>query len=101
MPNTFERITATGSSAGATLGTVPVGATWVIIGFMASNIAGYQAEVTVTAAGKSLVKDVPLPAGSSLPLLDGKLVLLEGDTIEESCSVDAGVDFIISYMEMT
>lgn len=101
MANSFDRLLTSGTSAGSTLATVPVGAQWVVIGLMASNVAGYLITIDVTIAGTSLVKNVPIPEGSTLPLLEGKIVLNEGDTIDELCSVDAGVDYIISYMEMT
>ena len=101
MANTFNRILASGTSAGSTLGTVPAGAQWVIIGFLASNVIGYLVDVNVSIAGSSLVKNVPIPEGSTLPILDGKIVMNAGDTIDEVCSADAGIDFIISYMEMS
>jgi len=101
MANEFSRLVVSGTSAGSTLMTIPAGSTWVIIGFMASNVAGSLISIDIKAADKSLVQDVPIPAGASLSLLDGKLVLVAGDLLEEVCSVDAGVDYIISYMEMT
>lgn len=101
MANTFGRILTQGTSAGSVIATIPANTQWVIIGLMASNVAGYLITIDVTIAGTSLVKNVPIPEGSTLPLLEGKIVLNEGDTINELCSVDAGVDYIISYMEMT
>jgi len=100
MANSFDRILTSGTSAGSVLATVPLAKKWVVIGFMASNVAGYLITIDVTIAGTSLIKSVPIPDGASLPLLDGKIVLNDGDTIDEVCSVDAGVDYIISYMEM-
>ncbi len=101
MANTFNRLLVSGTSAGSTLVTIGVGATWVIIGLMASNVSGSLITIDVQLGAKYLVKDVPIPAGATLPLLEGKLVMVAGDTLDELCSVDAGVDYIISYMEMT
>jgi DNA-binding Xre family transcriptional regulator len=101
MANTFNRLVASGTLAGSTLKTMPAGTTWVIIGLMAANVSGSLLTIDLKAADKYLVKDVPIPQGSTLNLLEGKLVLVEGDTLEEVCSVDAGVEYIISYMEMT
>lgn len=101
MANTFNRLIASGTSAGSILKTMPAGTTWVIIGFMASNVSGSLLTIDIKAAGKYLVKDVPIPQGSTLNLLEGKMVLVPTDELEELCSVDAGVEYIISYMEMT
>jgi|GEM_PF-4416074 hypothetical protein len=103
MANSFDRIVATGTSAGSTIATVPDGVQWVIIGFTVANVAGYQVNIDVqlTPSDTYLVKNVPLPEGSTLPLLSGKQVLNAGDTIKELCSVDAGVEYLISYMEMS
>ena len=98
--STFNRIAATGSSAGSTLGTVGAGKQWIILGLQVSNIEGSLLTINVTAAGKSLATDIPLPAGSSLGLVDGKLVLNAGDTLTEQVSVDSGADILVSYMEL-
>ena len=99
MASTFNRILASGTSAGSTLVTIGAGKTWVVIGMMVANVADTLVTIDVSLGASSLADNIPLPAGSSLSLLDGKLVLIEGDTITEECSTDAGVDYIISYME--
>ena len=100
MANTFSRVLASGTLAGSTLKTVPVGSTLVIIGITASNVSGALLTVDMTVGGVSLAKGIPVPDGSTLGLLDGKVVMIEGDTLVEACSVDAGVDYIISYLEI-
>lgn len=101
MANTFNRLLVTGTSAGSTPITIGAGKTWVIIGLMASNVAGTLLTFSINIAGTSLAKNIPLPEGSSVSLLDGKIVMIAGDTLDEICSTDAGVEYIISYMEMT
>jgi hypothetical protein len=101
MANSFDRLLVQGTSAGSELVAIGVGVTWVIIGLMAANVSGTLITISVDIGGTYLVQDVPIPAGASLPLLDGKLVMTAGDTLNEICSMDAGVDYIISYMEMT
>jgi hypothetical protein len=101
MAETFDNILAAGTSAGSVLGTVPAGAKWVVIGHTISNTVGSLVTTSVTVGGVSMLKDVPIPAGSTLGALEGKLVLNVGETIEEVCSVDGAVDHVISYMEIT
>lgn len=101
MANTFNRLLASGTSAGSTLKTMPASTSWVVIGITVANVSGSLLTIDVAVAGTSLAQDVPIPDGATLNLLEGKLVLVAGDTLTEKCSVDAGVDYIISYMEIT
>ena len=101
MANSFNRLLVSGTSAGSTLVTIGAGVSWVIIGLIASNVSGALLTIDILVNDKHLLKDVPIPAGASLNVLEGKLVMVDGDTLDELCSVDAGVDYIISYMEMT
>jgi hypothetical protein len=101
MANSFNRLIASGTSAGSTLVTIGTGKTWILLGLMVSNVSGVLVEVDVEVAGKYLAKEIPMADGSSLSLLDGKIVMVAGDTLKEKCSTDAGVDYLISYMEMT
>jgi hypothetical protein len=48
-----------------------------------------------------LVKDVPIPAGASLSILDGKIIANVGDIIKVDCSVADKVSVVMSYMEQT
>jgi hypothetical protein len=47
------------------------------------------------------VKDVAIPVGSSLSVLDGKIVANVGDIIKIDCSVADKVSVVMSYMEIT
>ena len=49
-----------------------------------------------------LVKDIPIPAGSSVELLAGnKVVLQTTDVLKVDCSVAAKIDATLSIMEIT
>ena len=116
MANTFKVKTngAMPSSAGTplTLYTVPSSTTTVIIGLTLCNIhtTGVTASVqlvsdtsdTETNETVLLVKDVSIPAGSSLELLTGgKVVAQATDIIKIDCSVSAKLDATLSILEIT
>ena len=121
MANTFKTVTfaAEPASAGTpyVMYTVASSTTTVVLGLILTNI--HTAAITVevelnsdtanravannTANGISfLVKDVTIPAGSSLELLSGGKVVLEtGDKIQIDCSVADKVSGTLSIMEIT
>ena len=119
MANTFRVVTfaAEPNSAGTpyTIYTVPSSTTTVVIGLIISNIhtAQVTTEVelvsTTSGGGRAatngtsfLVKDVPIPAGSSLELLSGGKVILETtDAIRIDCSVADKLSGTLSIMEIT
>jgi hypothetical protein len=54
----------------------------VIIGCLISNThASTTAKVTVTLSGTSLVTGLEIPAGTSVELVQGKLVAVSGDAV--------------------
>ena len=121
MANTFKTVTfaAEPASAGTpyVMYTVASSTTTVVLGLILTNI--HTAAITVevelnsntanravannTANGISfLVKDVTIPAGSSLELLSGGKVVLEtGDKIQIDCSVTDKISGTLSIMEIT
>ena len=116
MANTFKVKTngAMPSSAGTplTLYTVPSSTTTVVIGLTLCNIhtATVTADVqlvsdtsdTETNETVLLIKDVSIPAGSSLELLTGgKVVLQTTDILKIDCSVSAKIDATLSILEIT
>ena len=48
-----------------------------------------------------IIKDVPIPSGSTLSVLDGKIILNVGDIIKIDCSVADKLSATMSYMEQT
>ena len=116
MANTFKVKTngAMPSSAGTplTLYTVPSSTTTVVIGLTLCNIhtGTVTADVqlvsdtsdTETNETVLLIKDVSIPAGSSLELLTGgKVVLQTSDILKIDCSVSAKIDATLSILEIT
>ena len=102
MANTFKNYTSTsvGTSA-ATTYTVPSSTTSVMIGCNLSNTTTSQIKVDVQAAGVYLVKGVPIPAGSSLSVLDGKIILEAADTVVVTSDTATSADVIVSVLEQT
>jgi len=47
-----------------------------------------------------LIKDAAIPVGSTLAVLDGKIVANAGDIIKVDCSVADKVSVVMSYMEI-
>jgi hypothetical protein len=101
MANTFKRLLASVSTSESTIYTVPAATTTVVIGFNVANKLGTMITVDVTAAGKQMGKTLPVPAGASLGMLDGKLVLEAADTITATADTTDSVDIILSVMEIS
>ena len=121
MANTFKVISfaAEPNSAGTAykMYTVAGSTTTVVLGLILTNIHSTAVTVEVelvsdtgsrggdndvTNTTSFLVKDVSIPAGSSLELLSGgKVVLEETDEIKIDCSVSDKVSGTLSIMEIT
>jgi hypothetical protein len=121
MANTFKVINfaAEPASAGTpyVMYTAGSGVTTVVLGLILSNIDSTQRTASVrlvsdtanravtnnTANGISLIiKDVPIPSGSSLELMSGNKVVLETtDQITSDCDVADKLSGTLSIMEIT
>jgi len=113
MANTFKLKTKAGIDASlVTIYTVPANTTTVIIGLTISNIKGSSVTsdaqiVTASSSGENaddvyLVKDIPLPTGSSIEIMSGNKIVLEaGDIVKVKGSVTNAVDALLSVMEIT
>ena len=125
MANTFKVVTfaAEPASAGSpyTVYTTPGSTTTIILGLVLSNIHTSQitteVELVSTTSGGGrgnngtgsavnatsiIVKDAPIPVGSSLELLAGNKVVLEtGDLIRVDCSVADKLSGTLSIIEIT
>ena len=116
MANTFKLVTRDVAPATAgtpeTIYTVQTGSTIVMLGMTLANVHTSQVTASVTLVSTTtqtsqtqnttahLVKDAAIPVGSSLSVLDGKVVLNAGDIIKVDCSVADKVSVIMSYMEI-
>jgi len=103
MANTFKNYTSTLSDATeTTVYTVPASTTAVIIGLNIANTTTSQITVSVKVSSTFLIKDAPIPAGSALSVLDGKIIAETADTITAQSSDSSGnTDVVVSVLEQT
>ena len=113
MANTFKLKTKANVDASlVTVYTVPSSTTTVIIGLTLANVKGASITadaqiVTASSSGENaddvyVVKDIPLPAGSSVEIMGGNKIILEtGDIVKVKGSKTNCVDSILSIMEIT
>ena len=119
MANTFKVVShdvmPASSGTPEDLYTTPSSTTTVVLGIMVANVHSSQVTASVklvsdtSGGGRAatntttfLVKDAPVPVGSSLELLSGNKVVLETtDKIQIDCSVADKVSVTMSIMEIT
>ena len=101
MAASFVRYDGVATVAGATVLTVPAGTTAIIIGFNIANISTSQVTVSVDIGGTWKIKDAPVPAGSALSPLDGKDVILPGETITIYSNTEGAIQAQVSVLEKT
>jgi len=113
MANTFKlkNNAVMPSSAGTpdTLYTVPSSTTTIILGLMLCNVHTSQVTASVTVIDSSnsnetshVIKDIPIPVGSSYEVMAGNKIVLETtDIIKVDCSVADKISATMSIMEIT
>ena len=104
MAQGFERNIANGVGTGATtLRTAD--SDDAIVGIMVANVTSSQITVevyvTVSSVDYHLIKDAPIPAGSSLQVLDGgaKVVLQNGDILKVKSNTASSADVWVSVVD--
>lgn len=107
MAQNFRRYTL--NNVGTTVASIPNASTFdsydTIVGISIANIASNQALVDVYINDGTndiyLAKEVPLPAGSALQLLDGgaKIVVKSGDRLWVKSSLAASLDVWVSAVD--
>lgn len=109
MANTFKLVTdtAVGTSA-ATVYTCPSATATTIIGLNLANILGTSLTVDVQLENNDgdniyLIKDAPLPGGSSLVVVGGdqKVCMNASDVLKVTASDASSVDVALSILEIT
>ena len=109
MANTFKLKTKANvgvTTVGIYTATSPVTAT-VIIGVTLANVSGSSINVGVgitrpSADNVSLMRDVPLPQGSSIEFMQGNKIVLEtSDTVTAVSDVNNSLDITLTIMEVT
>ena len=112
MPNTFKLNTKAGGAVAAntdiTVYTVPASTTSIIIGLTISNKVTNSVTVDVklesSTAGNANVnigENLPIPSGSSLDALAGKVVLQATDVLKIQSDTTNSIDIALSVMEIT
>lgn len=102
MANTFKNYTsASVGTSPVTTYTVPSATTSVMIGCNLANTTASQIKVDVQAAGVYLAKGIPLPSGSAISVLDGKVILETTDTVVVTSDTATSVDVIVSVLEQS
>ena len=113
MANTFKNdtksslVTAAITDASATVVTAGGTATLIILSVLASNKTGTSADVDIYIDKNSgddvyLIKDAPVPAGSTLEIISGNKVILEpSDKLQARSGTSTAIDLTVSYLEQT
>ena len=110
MANTFKLKTK--ANVGVTtvgIYTAPAATTTVVIGITLSNTSGSGVNVGVAVSRTSdtqddvnLLKNAPIPQGSSLEFMGGnKVVLEETDTVTVDSDTNNSIDAALTIMEIT
>ena len=110
MANTFKNATKAGGAVAAdtdmTVYTVPSSTTTVVIGLTISNLASNSITVDVKlepASGDNIHigKNLPVPTGSTINALSGKLVMETLDVLKVQSDTANSADIATSIMEIT
>ena len=108
MANTFKLKTkANVGLTTANVYVVPASTTTVVIGVTLANTSGSGINVGVgvtrsSADDISVLKNVPIPQGSSLEFMQGNKVVLEAtDTLTAESDVNSTLDVALTIMEIT
>ena len=112
MPNTFKLNTKAGGSVAAntdiTVYTVPSSTTTIIIGLTIANKVANSITVDVKLesstsgnANVNIGQNLPIPSGSSLDALAGKVCLNVGDILKIQSDTANSIDIALSIMEIT
>lgn len=102
MANTFKNYTSDsiGTSA-TTVYTVPASTTSVLIGLNLANRTTSSVTVDVQLGSTYIVKAAPVPSGSALSVLDGKIIAETTETIVVTSDTASSIDAIVSVLEQT
>ena len=108
MPNNFKLKTKSSVGAATTnVYVVPSATTTTIIGIALANISGTGINVGIgitrtVGDNVKLLKNAPVPQGSTLEFMQGnKIVLEENDTLTVESDTNNSLDVSVTLMEMT
>ena len=113
MANTFKQATKSSlvttviSNSGTNILTAGGSSTLILLSALVANKTSSSANVDVYLVPNSgnavyLLKDVPVPAGSSLELISGSKIILESsDILRARCDTASAADITVSYLDQT
>lgn len=112
MANSFKRESQTASVSATptqmlsyTSNVVPASTEVVVIGLLASNKTASTHYITVEIVNggttTTWIKDAPIPSGSSLSMMENKLVLIVGDKLQVYADQASSIDVTLSFLEIT
>jgi hypothetical protein len=105
MANAFKIKTKAGGAVAAdtdmTVYTVPAGTTAVIIGLTIDVKVESNTVDTETNTNVNIGQNLPIPSGSSLDALAGKVVLQTTDVLKIQSDTANSIDIALSVMEIT
>ena len=113
MANTFKQATKSGlvttviSNSGTNILTAGGSSTLILLSALVANKTSSSANVDVYLVPNSgdsvyFLKEVPVPAGSSLELISGSKIILESsDVLRARCDTSSAADITVSYLDQT
>lgn len=113
MANTFKLDTNADlttnaiSDAAAVIVTAGASATNILLSILVSNKTGSSANVDIqldanTGDDVFLIRNAPVPAGSSLEIISGnKLIMESSDVLRARSDTASALDIAVSYLEQT
>lgn len=102
MANTFKNYTsASVGTSPVTVYTVPASTTAVVIGCNIANRESTSITVDVQLGSTYIVKGAPVPAGSALSVLDGKIIAETTETVVVTSDTASSADVILSVLEQS
>ena len=110
MPNTFKLNTKAGGAVAANtdITVLTASTTTILIGLTISNKVNNSITVDVKLesstsgnANVNIGQNLPIPSGSSLDALAGKIVMNTGDILKVQSDTANSVDIVLSTMEIS
>lgn len=97
--NTFKSVSAELTTTEEILYTVPAQTTAIVILAQATNIGLVTSDITFFTGNTELVSNFSIPSGDAGSLLDGKLVVEEGNTLSAFASANNQLKLTLSILE--
>ena len=113
MANTFKQATKSSlatdaiSSANTNIFTSGGSSTLILLSAMVANKTSSSVNIDLYVVPNSgdavyLLKEVPVPAGSSLELISGSKIIMESsDVLRARCDTSSAADITVSYLDQT